>query len=113
MELTPHGLPAYKTYSQAGTNRIVYCYECQVFHVYYGTICIDMGRQAVETLANSLRAYLACYEGSVPPNERCIEVGTPYRSVRFLFSVMDLSNFSKMLIDAYQAYDLQRQAMNN
>ncbi|MEM9261226.1 MAG: hypothetical protein AAGA62_16420 [Bacteroidota bacterium] len=113
MNLTPHGLPAYETFSQAGNNRVVYCYECQVFHVYYGTICIDMSRQSVETLANSLRAYLACYEGTVPPEERCIEIGTPYRSVRFLLSISDLRDFSQMLYDSYRSYDLKQQAMNN
>ncbi|MEM6770041.1 MAG: hypothetical protein AAF597_05605 [Bacteroidota bacterium] len=113
LTLTPNGLPAYDTLYQEGDNRVVYCYECGVFHVYYATVCVDINRRSLDVLANSLDAYYACYESTEDRFKRCIEVGTPCSTIRFVLSVEDLHLFSGMLRQAAKVYDERKQALSN
>jgi hypothetical protein len=113
MTLSSSGAPSFETLFENGTNRVIYCYECRLFHVYYGTISIDLIRSSLDSLASSLEAYHTCYEDTSMPDHRSVEIGTPCTSVRLLLSVNDLYSFGLMLRSACAVYDERYQAMNN
>ncbi|MEL7159748.1 MAG: hypothetical protein AAFN92_03245 [Bacteroidota bacterium] len=113
MTMSSNGTPAFNVLFEDGTDRVVYCYECRLFHVYYGTVSIDLARPSLDSLASSLEAYHACYEDTSLPDHRSVEISTPCSSIRFLLSVNDLFKFSSMLRKAGVIYDERYQATNN
>lgn len=84
-----------ETLAQDGDNKVVYCHQCEAFHINYETISIDLKKVAVETLINNLRLYYQRYKGAVDPTHRCIHIGTPYMGIRLLLSISDLEDFQK------------------
>ncbi|MEM7370743.1 MAG: DUF6686 family protein [Bacteroidota bacterium] len=82
-------------------SKIVYCYECQAFHVNYGTVSLDLARTTIESLIDSLDLNLQLYKGMADSDERCIEIATPYFGIRLLFSFNELEVLRTLLKDAY------------
>ncbi|MEL6658948.1 MAG: hypothetical protein AAFP77_20680 [Bacteroidota bacterium] len=82
---------------QADGQKVVFCYECQLFHVHFGTISLDLSEMGMKMLTNTLVDYLGVYDGGIDPNKRCVEVETPCQGIRLLLSTTDLRTFSELL----------------
>ncbi|MEM1328762.1 MAG: hypothetical protein AAGI23_22590 [Bacteroidota bacterium] len=89
---------------EEGDNKVIYCEECQAFHVYYGTFSLDASMSAMESLLYTLAVYLKNYEGRVHPKCRCIEIDTPFPKFRLLMSTDDLHCFGRVLGAAYKKF---------
>ncbi|MEN0048876.1 MAG: hypothetical protein AAF806_17565 [Bacteroidota bacterium] len=87
-----------------GDNKVIYCEECQAFHIYYGTISLDSTMSSMESLIYTLAFYLDEYQGKINPKCRCIEIDTPYHGFRLLLSTSDISQFGEMLAKAYEKF---------
>ncbi len=91
---------------------VTFCYECNKFHVAFGTVTFDQTEDSLLSLINVLSTYHSAYEYYIPCNYRCIQIDTPYRDFRLLFSINELLSFREMLNDAYLIYKAE-QMMNN
>ncbi|MEL6863705.1 MAG: hypothetical protein AAFP19_04765 [Bacteroidota bacterium] len=99
---------------QSEEEEVVYCYECQLFHVHYGTVSLDLSESDLKIMIQKLRYYLSMYQGIVAPHQRCIEVDTPYMGIRLLLSPFDLATFSSILETAKASHEtLKRQRKLN
>ncbi|MEM8907688.1 MAG: hypothetical protein AAGD05_07560 [Bacteroidota bacterium] len=76
---------------------VVYCYECRLFHVHYGTVVLDLSVVGMNVLIKRLHYYFDLYKDKINPKLRTIEVETPFSGIRLLLSVMDLKAFKEML----------------
>ncbi|MEM9917744.1 MAG: hypothetical protein AAF990_06590 [Bacteroidota bacterium] len=101
----PENKHTFKMLCENGDDKVVYCCECQVFHVHYGTVGLDLSINAMQSLMQTLELFLDRFGGLADQECRCIEVGTPYRGIRLILSVSDLRIFGAMLQDAYAAYE--------
>ncbi|MEM8526995.1 MAG: hypothetical protein AAGG68_20315 [Bacteroidota bacterium] len=97
MVFTPNHSHPFEVLYEDGDNKVIYCEECQAFHVYYGTISLDSTLSSLESLIYTLEFYLENYDGKVNPKCRCIEIDTPYHGFRLLLSTHDICQFGKML----------------
>lgn len=95
----------YETLFKDGDNKVVFCNECKIFHVFYGTTSLDLSKSAMDSLDYELLMYLDFYQNTVDSNRRCIEVETPYLCIRLLFSIHDIHRFRKMLQSAILTYE--------
>ncbi|MEL6639356.1 MAG: hypothetical protein AAFW73_04890 [Bacteroidota bacterium] len=111
MNLHP-GLPqSFEVLFQRYGQKVVYCYECQVYHIHYGTVSLDLTEAAIANLIQTFQSYYKFYRGNVSPEHRCIEVDTPIHGFRLLLSPTDLREFGTMLESAvarYQERERQR-----
>lgn len=105
MKRYPNNNHPYETLFKDGDNKIVFCNECKIFHVFYGTTSLDLSKSAMDSLDYELLIYLDFFQDSVESTCRCIEVETPYLGIRLLLSVDDIHRFRKMLYSATLAYE--------
>ena len=77
-----------------------YCYCCQIYRVYYGTVAIHLSDKGMDQLVDLLQQYLRSYEGIAPSAERTIEVNTPLPGFMLFLSINDLHYFSSTLRNA-------------
>ncbi|MEM6763814.1 MAG: hypothetical protein AAF655_02770 [Bacteroidota bacterium] len=95
-------------------NRVVFCHDCQAFHINFGMISLDLRRPAVESLMSTLHKYLQFYEGKVHTECRCVEVHTPYQGIRLLLSVSEIRALGNILYDACSSFwDREYDPRNN
>ncbi len=90
---------------EAAGQKVVFCYECQLYHVHYGTIALDLSERGIQTLNITLGRYLAMYDGTIDPKRRCIEVETPCEGIRLLLSTHDLHAFKELLTDSVGEFE--------
>ncbi|MEM6964497.1 MAG: hypothetical protein AAF573_07020 [Bacteroidota bacterium] len=95
----------YETLFNEGDNKVVFCHECNLFHVYFGTVSLDLVKNSIKGLLGRLQHHLELYEGGFPPNKRCIEIETPCVGIRLLLSINDIKRFQKMLKGGILAYE--------
>ena len=81
-------------------NRVVFCHDCNAFHINFGMISLDLQRPAIGLLRTRLHRYLQFYEEKVHPECRCIEIATPYQGIRLLLSVGEIRTLGNMLYEA-------------
>ncbi len=97
MKSTP-GLPQpFEVLFDSHEHKVVYCYECQLFHIHYGTVAIDLTDRELPRMIQTFKSYHQFYRGNMCPNRRCIEVETPTQGFRLLLSLTDLQEFRNML----------------
>ncbi|MEM1323205.1 MAG: DUF6686 family protein [Bacteroidota bacterium] len=90
---------------QDGDNKVLYCFECHSFHVYYGTMSFDISKCGIKSLAGHLKQLQYKYEGAIDSKSRCIEVDTPYPTIRLLLSIEDLQHLGGMLRHSYLIFE--------
>ena len=81
-------------------SKVIYCYCCQIYRVYYGTVAIHLSDKGMNQLVDLLQQYLRSYEGIAPLAERTIEVNTPLPGFMLFMSINDLHYFSSILRNA-------------
>ncbi|MEM6633644.1 MAG: hypothetical protein AAF694_28485 [Bacteroidota bacterium] len=101
----PSQFHTFEVLYEKGDHKVVYCLECEAFHIYYGTVSLDLYKSSLESLLEALKLYRQTYEELVPPTQRCIEVVTPFEGIRLLFSIEDLDQFSNMLRTARRVFE--------
>ncbi|MEM9836991.1 MAG: DUF6686 family protein [Bacteroidota bacterium] len=104
MDTTNNHQESYAELRRYGTNKVVYCFECQLFHVYYENLSFDLTPKSIYSLQRSLEAYEEVYRDTVKSDCRCIEVGTPFRGFRMYMSISDLVELRLLLQEAYEVY---------
>ncbi|MEM6698871.1 MAG: DUF6686 family protein [Bacteroidota bacterium] len=87
---------------------VVYCNCCQLFHIAYGTISFDQTETDLLRFMEVLSHNYNQYHDVVNPDCRCVQITTPFKGFRFLFSTNELQEFNEMLGEAYLLYEAER-----
>jgi len=87
---------------------VVHCACCGVFHIAYGTISFDQTENDLLKLMDVLNYNYRQYKGIVNPDCRCVQILTPFKGFRFLFSPNELKEFEEILSQAYLLYEAER-----
>lgn len=89
---------------QSGTNKAVYCRECDAFHIHFGNVSLDLSEVGIDVLYNSLWAYHEFYRETVKDPDFRLDISTPYRGFRLYLSLSEIRDFLQMLRFGKEAY---------
>jgi len=87
---------------------VVHCDCCNTFHIAYGTVSFDQTESSLLTLMNVLDFHYQQYENKVHHDCRCIQIVTPFKGFRLLFSINEIESFKEMLSQAYLVFEAER-----
>ncbi|MEM0993604.1 MAG: DUF6686 family protein [Bacteroidota bacterium] len=87
---------------------VVHCAACKTFHIAYGTVAFDQTENSLLTLMEVLRQNYCRYNNTIDPDCRCVQIQTPFKGFRFLFSTNELREFGEMLQQAHLVYEAER-----
>ncbi|MEM8525794.1 MAG: DUF6686 family protein [Bacteroidota bacterium] len=87
---------------------VVYCSCCKIFHIAYGTLSFDQTEKDLLKFIDILSHNYKQYGGIVNPNCRCVQILTPFKGFRFLFSTNELKELNEILNQAYLLYEAER-----
>lgn len=87
----------YEMLYDQGDVKVVFCYECQLFHIHYRAIALDLKLKALREMVDALRLNMSFYRGVTNPEKRCIEVCTPSSILRLRLSMLDMQELLSIL----------------
>ncbi|MEM1216782.1 MAG: DUF6686 family protein [Bacteroidota bacterium] len=90
--------------SEGVDHQIVFCYECQLYHVQYGPISLDLSDTGIQMLMNAMAYNLVIYDGLIDASERCIEVEIPTMRTYLTLSIQELHQLRELLQHARQTF---------
>ena len=87
---------------------VVHCSCCEMFHIAYGNITFDQTENDLLKFMDILHYNYRQYKGIINPDCRCVQILTPFKGFRFLFSTRELKELGEILNQAYLLYEAER-----